>query len=342
MKLLRAGLLGCMVALALPAAIAGPQTVRGVDGVQWHVEENDDSDTEDYLIEKTGADRKRDRSYGRDGRMPFEIGPSDFGSVSLRVDTQGRAWVLGTTMAAATAVPVLLRFLPDGQPDTGWGARGRNNAGPPGQRAVGMDLMPMADGTAWVAGSVAGSRNDQRAALWRMTRQGAVDMEFGPGGSWQRPGSESSQTLVLLEGDRGELVFGILVRTTSQQMLEVWSLARDAKSPTLLTSEVATEDVDEDITLQRRGNTWAWVPGPVAVGISGAAAAPAVEPGAPAIAASGPVDVGHSGYSPFITAEPASSAPASTELAIPWEMLITTVILLIAGIAIWRARAGRS
>jgi hypothetical protein len=331
-----------MLALMASAAMAGPLAVRSPDGSRWRINDDD----EPQLLERYLANGTLDPGFGRNGRLPLDFGGADATVAALRVDSAGRIWVAATTTGSGTSSPMVLRLQPEGVPDVRWGAGGRSIAMPAGQRLVVVDLLPQADGSAWVAGNVYGPRGENEAGLWRLKADGALDYAFGPGGLWRRPGGERSRALSLAEGGDDTVALGVDVLGSRPPSREVHLVKTDSRTPerapgTFRPGNDEEEDEDEDeVYLLRSGLAWVWRTGPQTAEISGRPAA-MVAAAAPASVPASSGDAGHIALNPFSEATAASAISPAVAPAdeLPWGWIgggLAGLVLLLG--AWWRGR----
>jgi hypothetical protein len=325
--------------LALAAgglALAGPMVVRAPDGVRWRVNDDDDPP----LLERTLPTGALDPAFGRNGRLPLDFGGADANVAALRVDTSGRIWIAATTAGTGSSSPMVMRLQANGAPDMSWGAGGRSIATPVGQRLMLVDLLPQADGSAWVAGNLFGPQGENDAGLWHLKPDGTLDYGFGPGGLWRRPGGERSRALSLAAAADGAAALGLEVLGNRQPGREVYLARAGVQAPERAPGPMLTpnEDEDDDVYLQRSGPAWAWRSGAQVAELSGLPLAPTAA--VPASVPANPGDAGHIALNPFSEAPAASAiAPAVPAEDLPWGWIAGGL----AGLALlfgawWRGR----
>lgn len=321
-----------LLALAGSNVLAGPLAVRAPDGVRWRI--NDDEDPP--LLERTLPTGALDPSFGRNGRLPLDFGGGDADVAALRVDTSGRIWIAATTAGTGNSSPMVMRLQASGAPDPSWGAGGRTIATPAGQRLTLVDLLPQADGGAWVAGHLFGPLGENDAGLWHLKPDGTLDYGFGPGGLWRRPGGERSRALSLAEGPDGVAALGLQVLGTRQPGREVYLARPGAQAPerSPVIFRAPNED-DDDVYLQWGGRGWLWRQGLQVAELSGQpvpslAAAPASVPGS-----SG--EAGNIALNPFseVPAASADAPPPAPADELPWGWILGGIGGLAALIVAW-------
>lgn len=217
------------------AAHAGPWEAKTPQG-QWVRLEQDAFRTRDgYVLTRRYADGSLDAQFGDQGSMVFSLGPDNEGPAALRLDAQGRIWVGGASAGNGDKLEaVVLRFLPQGQPDLGYARNGRSAAQPAGRPARALDLAPQADGSVYVVGLVTEPSGQERSAWWRLLPSGVVDTSFGAGGLWVDPGAESTEVLDIAPTS-GDARAGLRLRlrrgTGPDAPVETWQIATGGTQP---------------------------------------------------------------------------------------------------------------
>jgi hypothetical protein len=313
-------------------APAGPLAVRSESGTQWRINDDDDP----ALVERRTANGKLDPGFGRAGRVELGFGGADVMVAALRVDASSRLWIAATTVGGGMSSPVVLRLLADGLPDSSWGPAGRSIAAPAGQRLLVADLLPLADGSCWIAGNLIGSLGEQTAALWRLKPDGSMDYGFGAGGLWRRPGGDASRSLSLAEGSDGTVALGLEVLAGRQPGREILIILREARQPGPGPFQLARDDDDDEAFVFWDGAAWQWRDGPqtalrsgLPLRVAGAAPAPVAAPS----------EAGHTALNPFSEDRAASAAaePAAADEP-PWAWLLGGAALLMGAFVWWRGR----
>ncbi len=137
----------------------------------------------DFGLVRYDADGTIDTTFGGgDGIVTRPIGAADDTANAVAVDAAGRILVAGTTRTGTVDEFALLRFLPDGSPDTDFGGGdGIVTTRIGTTRAAGLSLALATDGSIYVAGDavVAGFAD---FALARYRPDGSLDTAFGTGG----------------------------------------------------------------------------------------------------------------------------------------------------------------
>ncbi|MGM9485958.1 hypothetical protein ACS5PM_01305 [Ideonella sp. YS5] len=329
-----------LLVLAGGAALAGPLVVRAPDGARWRLNDDDDPPLlEHYLPSGT-----LDPSFGRNGRLTLDFGGTDATVAAIRVDTGGRIWVAATTTGTGSSSPMVVRLQASGQPDMAWGAGGRSIATPVGQRLMVVDLLPLSDGSAYVAGNLFGPQGENDAGLWHLKPDGTLDYAFGPGGLWRRAGGERSRALSLAAAPGNAVVaLGLDVLSSRQPGREVYVVRPDGRAPERAPGvfRPRNEDEDEDEAyLVWGGAAWVWRQGVQTADLSGQAV-PAAMSAVPANVPASSTEAGHIALNPFSEVPAASAAmpqaPAAEDL--PWGWIaggLAGLGLLLA--AWWRGR----
>ncbi|HEV8689540.1 MAG TPA: hypothetical protein VGQ91_04525 [Ideonella sp.] len=321
------------------SALAGPLAVRGPDNTRWVVNDDDDP----ALIERRLPNGALDPAFGRAGRATLDFGGTDVNVNALRVDTSGRIWVAGTTSGSGMSSAMVQRLQANGQADFNFAVGGRSSATPVGQRLMVVDMLPQADGSAWVAGNLIGPQGESDAGLWRLRPDGALDYGFGFGGVWKRPGGERSRALSLAAGPDGMIAFGVeaLGRHAHREIYLVAPKDQPRLDPR---PSGLTNDDDDEPFLVWIGIGFSWRQGPQTAELSGL----------PVLAANtraasmpfAPSEAGHTALNPFTDPAPAASAPPAPEAlgdSLPWGWLLGGVAALLALAFFWRrgASSGR-
>jgi Domain of unknown function (DUF5122) beta-propeller len=332
----RAALL--LLTLAAGSVLAGPLAVRSTDGTRWRIDDDDDP----VAVERSLPSGQRDASFGRNGRADLDFGGREVDVTALRVDTTGRVWVAGNALSAGMSGALVQRLQPNGQLDAGWAVGGRSTAAPAGQRVVVADVLPMPDGSVWVAGTLIGTQGERDAALWRLRADGAMDYGFGSGGVWRRTGPERSEAQTLAAGPNGHVALGLELLSGTAPGRQVQEWAPGDRQPRLVPPATQDDQEDDDEAwILWNGRGWAWRPGPQVAQVTGL---PAVHAGAVPAAApqpAAPTDDGHTALNPFAQAD-AASAPVSFEPTVdelPWGWLLAALAGVGALLFFWRRGA---
>jgi len=319
---------------ASAAALAGPLAVRGPDNTRWTINDDDDP----ALIERHLPGGALDPGFGRNGRVEVSFGGQDVNINVLRVDTAGRIWVAGTTAGSGMSSPAVQRLQANGQPDLSFAIGGRSSATPAGQRLMVVDMLPLADGSAWLAGNLIGPQGEGDAGLWHLRPDGALDYGFGYGGLWKRPGVERSRALSIAAGPDDSIAFGLEVMGRNAHR-EIYLVAPKAQPQLDPRPPGATNDDDDEAYLTWIGVGFSWRFGTQVAELSGL---PVVMAARPASMPAGPAEVGHTALNPFSDPTPAASAPPAPEPAgdgLPWGWLLGGAAALVALGVLWRRSA---
>jgi len=284
--------------LASVAAVAGPWEATTPEG--WTVRITQDSfrQRDAYLLERMYRDGSADAGFGRNGTSAFVLGPDNEGPAALRGDATGRWWVAGASVGADNSPQaVVLRFLVHGLPDTSYAVAGRSAVAPAGRGARALDLLPQADGTCWVAGTVVDAQGQERSGWWRLRADGSVDPTFALGGLWSDSTAGATEVVTLAIGDNGVVALGLRRAHAAENQMEVWQLAPGGVMPTLVARSASGTSVAARLIW--RDGSWRWLdnaglaldpPAATASAVAVATAGSAL-PTPPAPAASAPAGV---------------------------------------------------
>lgn len=307
---------------AAAAAHGGEWTAEMPGGLRLVVVQDAARVREGYVLERRYPDGRPDAQFGDEGRVVFSLGPDNAGPAALRVDAQGRAWIAGASQGGDGRLQaVLLRFGSDGRPDGSFGAQGRVATAPAGREARATDVLPLDDGSAWVAGAVLDAQGGERSGVWRVRADGRIDPAFGLGGLWADPGGGDADVGGFERGPDGELALGLRRLQGGQAQLELWTW-RPGGVPQRQSAERVDAARVDAARLVRRDGRWGWsvattplaAPAP-----SVAASQPAAPlPEAPAAALAPP-------FAHATRQEPAASAaapPAAAGASAWWWVLL--------------------
>lgn len=249
----RAQLVILMTLTFSQCASANPWQVDLANGLRLQVAERSALSREGYFLERTYPGGEPDPTYGSGGRTLFRLGPDNDGPTVLKADAQGRAWVGGSSFDAGSRRAVVMRFTDQGMPDASYAQGGRSATGPAGAQARVSDLLPMPDGSAWVAGMVVEASGNEHSGWWRLLPDGRVDPQFGIGGLWQdnQPGVAEPMSLTL--GADGSVAL-VLQRQGDAARQELWVQAPGASAPQRVATRVGASQTDAPIW--RQG--WQW------------------------------------------------------------------------------------
>ncbi len=219
----RQPLAAALLLLGAAAANAGSWDARGSDGQQWLIVEDATRARDGFVLERRHADGRLDTRFGNAGSVIFSLGAAQGGPADLKVDAAGRPWVAGHTAAPEGQRAVLLRFLPDGKPDTGFAAAGRVSLAPRELPAHATDLLPSADGSAWVGGQIFEPTGHSRSGAWRVGASGKLDTGFAQAGLWLDPDAGDTEIGGLLLSAGGVVALGVRRNDGNKVSLETWA-----------------------------------------------------------------------------------------------------------------------
>jgi len=158
-----------------PAAAAAPWKVQASTGFTLEIIPPGPRGDPAFHLERRTAYGLTDGRFGPRGRIRFTMGRDYEPPAGLRVDAAGRVFVIGSSQPSGGIIrPVLLRFLPNGQPDPSWGENGRSEEAPAAWGSRALDALPLADGRVLVVGTVE-ITGDERAAVWHLAADGRLD-----------------------------------------------------------------------------------------------------------------------------------------------------------------------
>ena len=335
---LRAVAASTALGVAAWSAHAGSLTVRDVDGSAWTVAEDPAEGASDFLLTHLVASGGIDARFGRDGRVAFTLNAGNDPPASVRVDAMHRIWMVGIAVVANQPQPVVARFLVDGSPDPRWGVQGKVQITPNGVPVKPNDLLPLADGSALVAGE-ATVQGTPRAVVFHLKADGSLDRAFGSGGLWQHAdAAEASTATSLAAATDGTAAVAVAVRGT-KPAAELWAMTDGA--PGLILSKALDDTTDGEDLRASWGPGWNLAPTTGATGIVPAAllsnrpaavAAPAV--------ASVASDPGSGGFNPFVS-EPAAAPDAASDDGLQWEWIagaLAAVAIAVVAFTLHRRR----
>jgi hypothetical protein len=342
------GLVAGLAALALAAgtgwptaAHAGSLEVRDDDGSRWEAIENPDDDADDYVLKRVDPQHKPDPKFGKMGLAEFSLGPDNDAPSSVRVVAATRSvWVAGATLSGNRPQAVVYRFNADGSTDSRWGVLGKMQVAPSGMAIRAHDVLPLSDGSVLVAGE-APSGTDIRAVVFHMKPDGAVDLQFGSGGIWMRPGGEQAVATALSVADNGAVAVSVVTRGPKPAG-EIWSL--DKGSPVKLSTEVFNEGPDEEDTrAEWIAGRWNWNMngGPTRM-VPAATLDPKPLPVLTAPVAQTSSDPGNVAYNPFVESR-RDAAPVKAhddDGGVPWIWIAIAGALALGLTALFFKRGG--
>ena len=225
-------LLACTPALSV---WAGPWEASNPQGLLVRVEQDAYRTRDGYVLTRRYADGSLDLQFGEQGSTVFSLGPDNEGPAALRLDAHGRVWVVGASAGSGDRLyAVVLRFGALGRPDRDYATAGRSAAQPAGRAARALDVAPMPDGSAFVAGIVLDDGGQERSGWWRLLPDGSVDRQFGLGGLWADGGTGSTEVLDLVSASDGSLTLRLRRGNAPDAPLESWLLPAGARMPRLM------------------------------------------------------------------------------------------------------------
>jgi uncharacterized delta-60 repeat protein len=337
-----------LLCLACAAAGAVGWTAPLASGQVLNIVEGSTATRSGYFLERRYRDGSRDPQFGSGGRAFFTLGSDNSPPAAIAVDAAGRILVSGAAAAGSgRSAAVVLRFLPNGQPDTSWGAQGRSLAPAPQGDASAADALTLADGNVLVIGTVEDGQTE-RAALWRLRSDGRLDPAFAAAGVLVAAGLPESQGLSLQQTDDGTLHLAVQAGRGDRLWLEVhrWNSGTDA--PLRVARQEFPEDWVGPAVLSRRAGTWHWADASqpmtppqeiVTVPPDSPWKSSTLTPFAqPAVAEAAPA-AGHAALNPFAEGNAGDAdAPALTLDDLAWPGLLVAMLAALAGAWWWWRR----
>ena len=320
-----------LLACACIPAHAGSLTVRDADSA-WTVTDDPQADANDFLLKHLVNGTSPDERFGRGGQTAFTLGAGNDPPASVRVDATHRTWMVGASLAANQPQPVIARFLADGGADLHWGVQGKVQITPAGVTVKPNDVLPLADGSALVAGEATGMATP-RAVVFHLDADGSLDRGFGNGGVWQRPGDADSSTATSLAASSDGLpVVAVSVRG-ARPGAELWSVS-DAGLAVLQRKPGDDASDGEDLRAEWQNAHWELVNGGGPTGVVPAALLS--NRAAPPAAASAASDPGGGAFSPFESEAASAVATVPADDGLPWTWITVGIaVLVVAGAAVF-------
>lgn len=139
-------------------------------------------------VVRLNRDGSPDRTFGVDGRVlldrafpTYTSGPYSM-VAAVAIDGSGRILLGGAQVALSGSRPLIVRLLPNGQPDGSFGSGGAVILPfePPPFMAVARSITPLADGRLVVGGD--GRVLPEAAFATRLNLNGSIDLSFGTNG----------------------------------------------------------------------------------------------------------------------------------------------------------------
>jgi uncharacterized delta-60 repeat protein len=123
-----------------------------------------------------------DPNFGSGGLVGTAIGPGDEAANAIAIQPDGKIVVAGYAFNDGGNEDIaVVRYLPNGSPDSGFGVGGVATFGIGAGTDIGNAIAIQPDGKIVVAGYFFNGLNDDMAVV-RFTRKGAIDTMFGAGG----------------------------------------------------------------------------------------------------------------------------------------------------------------
>jgi hypothetical protein len=332
-----AGLCGTVVAAGLSMQLANGQTLSVI--------ESSTPQRTGFSFERRYPDGARDRQFGSRGRVNFEMGNSGSVPTAIGTDASGNFLLSGSApFSDRSRGAVVVRFLSMGQIDSRWGDQGLARMPVASGNSVATDVLPRADGSLLVVGTVEDG-GSQQASIWSVDPTGHADLRFGRQGAMLAIALPLSQVLSIQQGPDGALEFAIQTSQGGRSWLEMhrWQ-AGDA-----IPRRVARQEVPEQwvgpASLVLQSGQWFWrdssqpqdhVP-VVMLQDSDSPWEQLESPQAPAVE---PIDnLGHAAMNPYAGAAVGlRSAPAHSGPIGIWSVLLAAAVLSVCALILRRFR----
>jgi uncharacterized delta-60 repeat protein len=162
-----------------------------------------------------------DPTFGKGGRVIVDIENDNDAPVGMHLQPDGKI-IVGRSNTASNDDFSVLRFNPDGSPDTSFGTDGRTSLDIPETKGTTQALLRQPDGKIVVAGETLASASQAtpRLGLVRYLENGSPDPTFGIGGvAIQSDDVRYGLTSMALQPDGRLLVAGNLRRTDRQEIV---------------------------------------------------------------------------------------------------------------------------
>jgi uncharacterized delta-60 repeat protein len=162
-----------------------------------------------------------DPTFGKGGRVIVDIENDNDRPAGMHLQPDGKI-IVGRSNEASTDDFSVLRFNPDGSPDTSFGTDGRSSLDIPGVKGTTQMLLRQPDGKIVAAGETLASVSQAtpRLGLVRYLENGSPDPTFGIGGVViQSDDVRYGLTSIALQPDGRLLVAGNLQRTARREIV---------------------------------------------------------------------------------------------------------------------------
>ena len=171
----------------------------------------DTNDDEEFKVLRYNTDGTPDDSFGGNGWVSTDLGPSHDRSMALLIQEDGKIVVAGDVTGNPTQDVGVVRYLPDGSLDESFGDEGMviTAVDIQSDRVFAAALHP--DGRIFVAGTAYSSNFYSRAFALCYLQDGTLDSDFGAGGKalFQMGSQQSDQiTDIVLQPDGKILLSG--------------------------------------------------------------------------------------------------------------------------------------
>lgn len=156
-----------------------------------------------FRIARLTPDGGLDPEFGTNGLVTTPVGEARSQALDVVIDPDGRIVVGGVARIGGRDAFALVRYLPDGSLDPGFGARNGIALSPAGSAFASLGAIELGPGGTIVgAGQAVDVADRRRMVLARFTPTGALDPSFGSGGITFAPPDYGYGLAVGLAGDR--------------------------------------------------------------------------------------------------------------------------------------------
>lgn len=122
-----------------------------------------------------------DSTFGSGGLVVSDFGGEE-GFRALKIQPDGKILAAGSVTQGSEPIFLVARYMPDGSPDSNFGANGYKTVTFSGGLEICLDMLLQPDGKIVVVGSSLRANGWPDIALARLTSGGAMDGTFGSGG----------------------------------------------------------------------------------------------------------------------------------------------------------------
>ncbi|MGW4122502.1 hypothetical protein [Nocardia sp. NPDC004711] len=138
---------------------------------------------DNIAVARYTSDGKLDPGFGVNGQVSSDLGTAADHGNAVAVQSDGKIVVVGSTKDPVQGDNFLVvRYTPDGKPDSGFGADGKATTDFGGKSDVAAAVALAHDGTIIAVGTSSGTGTGDNIALARYTSDGKPDSGFGANG----------------------------------------------------------------------------------------------------------------------------------------------------------------